>query len=89
MKSIKVYISSKFNNWYLLLILLIDLLLIFVFRLYQPFCEPCLSVDNCPPCISSKQYLIINIGLILKLGTLFIILVKRLTKNEAPIGSTS
>ncbi len=41
--------------------IIVDLLLLILFKYYQPYCEPCLT-DDCPPCLSEKQYFIIYIS---------------------------
>lgn len=37
---------------------LVDIVLILLFRYYQPQCEPCLKND-CPPCLAGEQYYLI------------------------------
>jgi len=41
-----------------ILLLIISSVGYIIYQYFQPLCEPCLT-DNCPPCISSEQYLTI------------------------------
>jgi low temperature requirement protein LtrA len=42
--------------------ILTNIFLYFLFRDFQPICEPCLSNAGCPTCLSKEQYLLIYIG---------------------------
>lgn len=53
MRVIKNKIIKNIVIWFA-----INVVLYLLFRYYQPFCEPCLSND-CPPCLSEQQYIII------------------------------
>jgi hypothetical protein len=46
---------------------MIDLLLLLFYWYYQPLCEPCLSNNGCPLCISKEQVFIIFLGTALNL----------------------
>ncbi len=45
----------------LYLTLLVTTIGALLFFYFQPLCEPCLTIDDCPPCISQLQYNIIYI----------------------------
>jgi hypothetical protein len=80
MRLMGINIKTKIR-WLLGLIILVSLLGILFFRYYQPYCEPCLSGLDCPPCISKEQYAVLVVY-----GILAISIVTRmvwlLTKNK-------
>jgi len=62
--------------------LLIDLILLILFRYYQPLCEPCLGNTDCPPCLSKEQYFIIYFGIAINvLIACFCVFKKRRSKT--------
>jgi len=63
MKLTQTIPTKKIIKSCLLKLFLIDLLLLILFRYYQPLCEPCLDALDCPPCLSKQQYFIIYFGL--------------------------
>ena len=46
-------------------VLIIEIVLIFSYIYLQPYCEPCLPEQFCPPCISDSQISIKYFGLTL------------------------
>lgn len=58
-----VYIIRSKNI--LLNLLISNILLLVVFVVNQPLCEPCIDAKDCPPCLSDEQYHIIVIGIII------------------------
>lgn len=52
------------KNRTFLIVAIIDALLVAAYYYYQPYCEPCLINDNCPPCISNEQITIIYVIII-------------------------
>ncbi len=61
-----ISISSTWTilkDWFIFL--LIEIILIFGYYYYQPFCEPCLPDTYCPPCISREQNILKFSGLLL------------------------
>lgn len=46
----------------LLVLFVINLILVLLFKYYQPECEPCLDGVYCPPCLSQEQFFIIYYG---------------------------
>ena len=48
-------------------LLMMDLLLFLLYWYYQPLCEPCVGINDCPPCISKEQFYIIYLGTTLNL----------------------
>ena len=80
MKSIRITLINRFLKSCFFKLIVIDLVLFLLFRHYQPLCEPCLDND-CPPCVSKEQYIIIYIGIVLNiLG--FIICIYKTVKNK-------
>lgn len=63
MKSTRTTLIITFFKSCFFKLLVIDIILIALFRYYQPLCEPCLDFTNCPPCLSKEQYFIIYIGI--------------------------
>jgi hypothetical protein len=60
----------------------IDIILILLYIYYQPLCEPCISKEDCPPCISDEQYFLLGLGILLNIGfLLYIITNKRFSKT--------
>lgn len=66
MKLIVAQINKVIRNCFFKL-LFIDFLLLLSYWHFQPFCEPCLDVNDCPPCLSDKQYFIAYLGIALNL----------------------
>ena len=64
---ILIYRAKVYNKRILKGLLIIDLILGLLFWYYQPKCEPCLYINDCPPCLSKQQYYIIYFGVILNL----------------------
>ena len=86
MKSKQIDLIKKSTNNCFLILLTIDLLLLSLYKYYQPLCEPCLSKNDCPPCLSREQYFIIYFTIILNIGIGIFCRIK--SKNEAePAGS--
>jgi len=83
MKSIQTDQISKILKSYIFKLLLLDLLLVILFRYYQPLCEPCLNGADCPPCLSNIQYCIIFIGTIVNVVACMYYLIK--VKNKKPV----
>lgn len=54
------------KNKYVFLII-IDVCLVLSYIYYQPLCEPCISAEDCPPCISNQQYFILGLGMLLNI----------------------
>lgn len=44
----------KKNDWFVLSI--VEVILIVVFIINQPLCEPCIDEEDCPLCLSDIQY---------------------------------
>ncbi len=64
MKLTLINLIKKITKSCFLQLLLLDLILIIFFRYYQPLCEPCINLEDCPACLSKEQYWIIFFGLI-------------------------
>jgi hypothetical protein len=77
MKAIQSQINKKYKVCFFKL-MIIDFLLLLSYWHYQPFCEPCLDVNNCSPCLSDEQYFIIYLGIALNL----LVVVYCLFKNK-------
>jgi hypothetical protein len=67
MNSIQFIQIWKIRNVGLFLLFIIDLILLLLFKYYQPLCEPCVDRDNCPPCLSDEQYFIVYLTILLNL----------------------
>ena len=65
----------KLKEWIILVFVLYTL--IFSYKYFQPLCEPCMSIDDCPKCMSYEQYCIKYLGF----GILFIFLAYKLIKE--------
>lgn len=63
-------------------LLIVNIILGLLFWYYQPKCEPCLYVSDCPPCLSKQQYLIIYSGIILNLFLVIKLIYKNWKKIE-------
>lgn len=68
----------KNNTKMILLLLAIDLIIVLLYWYYQPLCEPCLDKNNCPPCLSKEQYVLIYFGLAINVLVVAILLIKRI-----------
>ena len=42
----------------------VNLMAIILYMIYQPLCEPCPNANDCPPCVSRQQHLVVNIAAI-------------------------
>ena len=58
------------------LVLVIEILLILAYLYFQPQCEPCIDMNDCPLCISNTQIGIIVVGSFILLW-LCVLLVKK------------
>ena len=56
----------KFGDCFL--ILFVEVIIIFAYKFYQPLCEPCLTQNDCPPCISETQIFLKYLGLSIIFG---------------------
>jgi len=65
MKSTQTTLIKKIVKSCLFKVLLIDIILLMLFRYYQPLCEPCIEGADCPPCLSKLQYFIIYFGIVI------------------------
>ena len=65
MNSSNSSLMSKIRKSCFLKLLLLDLILIFLFKIRQPECEPCGDFPDCPPCISPEQYFIIYFAMVI------------------------
>lgn len=66
MKLIVAQINRVIRNCFFKLIIS-DFLLIFLYYYFQPLCEPCIDLHNCPLCMSKEQYVIVYLGIALNL----------------------
>lgn len=82
MKSIQTTPIIRFLKSCLFKLLLIDFLLLLLFRYYQPLCEPCLDNVDCPPCISTEQYFIIYFGVVINVIIGIVCLSKKLKRKS-------
>lgn len=73
---IKKIISSRFFA-----LSVIDIMLLALFRYYQPLCEPCIDTNDCPPCLSKQQYFILYFSLAVNLAFGMYYLFKKI-KND-------
>ena len=48
----------------IMILIIIEIVFIGLFFLYQPNCEPCLANTPCPSCISKEQIYILSIGIV-------------------------
>ncbi len=63
------------------------LAIIFAYKYYdlKPFCEPCLTESDCPPCVSDTQVLMLRLlilDLLVILAIVVIAVVKRNKKSK-------
>lgn len=88
MKLTTAQINKIIRNCFFKL-LVIDFLLLLSYQYYQPFCEPCLDVNDCPPCLSEEQYFIIYLGIALNLllGTYCLFKNNKKKKMGSPDGA--
>jgi hypothetical protein len=75
----KLMSTTLINKKCFLKIIVIDIILLLLFWYNDPLCEPCL-VNNCPPCLSKEQYLILYTGFFLNFLLIFLCLYKRKKK---------
>jgi hypothetical protein len=68
----------------IIVIVFVEVVLAIWCRLVQPLCEPCLDCNDCPPCISNLQILIIGLMILtISVGIiLYIICHKREMRNK-------
>jgi hypothetical protein len=57
--------KQKYLAW--ILFISVELTMFFLFRYYQPLCEPCLHGQLCDPCISSEQIVIFRAGVLISI----------------------
>jgi hypothetical protein len=66
----------------LIVLLVAELLLIYLYYHYQPKCNPC-NIEPCPPCISKEQKVIRGLFFVPLLVALIMIIYKKLKHNKA------
>ena len=81
MKSITTLPIIRFLKNCFFKLTVIDIVLFLLFRYYQPLCEPCLDND-CPPCLSKEQYIIIYIGIVTNILGFIICIYKMVKKKQ-------
>jgi uncharacterized membrane protein len=81
MKLTRTNLIIKFLKSCLFKLLLIDLILLILFRYYQPYCEPCLDNTDCPPCLSQEQYFIIYFGIAINALIGIICIIRKMTQK--------
>lgn len=81
--------TNKKTIEFIIIFILINSIMYLLFRFYQPFCEPCISQDDCPTCLSKEQYIIIGLWAVIDLIyiLLFSIFQRRTTYGDKKISS--
>lgn len=62
--------------------MIFNIILLMMFRYYQPMCEPCIDNNDCPLCLSDEQYFIAYLGGSVNIIFVIYFLYKRLKRKK-------
>jgi hypothetical protein len=71
--------KATLNTKKIIILLVVDAILYLIFKHYQPLCEPCIT-GECPLCLSTQQYNIIYLGIIINIIYIPYVIVKSTKK---------